>query len=335
MTFSRIRRCLPWPALLGLACLLAAACGGSSGQQQASGPPVPRLLFGLGPEGPEAAASQLDAEAPLGMYTNWYNGPADLTWIGGWKDVVVPQIYASGRALHLVVYSPDPPTGTPCGRQYPISSRINGDMVELARVFAGKADGPPLYVTLFTEFQTYPCVTNQWRGAEDYYTLLQQKMLEIKDVFHQYAPNSRVSIGWGGWQDRWDDPGAGGGRSLFAHFDSVMSQMDFQSFQAMQTDSNVNDVRAMTKTLGVYGPVMMAHYKPDNGSIPVYHADTGAIMNDSFLREITGYGLFAWSFMNSNEMSGDPSLFDQVKEAVLRYGRPPQPTTPASPQTAP
>jgi hypothetical protein len=34
----------------------------------------------------------------------------------------------------------------------------------------------------------------------------------------------------------------------------------------MATDSNTGDVRAMVRTLGAHGPVMVAHYKPDNGS---------------------------------------------------------------------
>ncbi len=301
-----------------LAFILAGACRGGAAD------PIPPLLFGLGPEATDAASTALNAEAPLGMYTNWYSGPSDLEWMSTWQTSVVPQIYASGRAIHLIIYSGEDKGGTPCGRQYPISPGISDDMVRLAHIFAGTPTDPPLYVTLFTEFQTYPCVENQWVGAEDYYTLLQAKMVQIRDIFHLVAPNARVSIGWGGWQDRWDDPASGGGRSLFAHFAGIMRQMDFQSIQAMQDDTNVDDVRNMTRTLGAYGPVMVAHYKPDSGSLTTDEADMRAIMTDSFLREVAGYGLFAWSFMGSAQLS-DPTIFALVKDAVLRYGRPPQP----------
>jgi hypothetical protein len=33
-------------------------------------------------------------------------------------------------------------------------------MGRLARIFAGPAGGPRLYVSLFTELQTYPCIDN-------------------------------------------------------------------------------------------------------------------------------------------------------------------------------
>jgi hypothetical protein len=290
---------------------------GSSAQTGAA--PAPSLLFGLGPTADTARASQLNHAAPLGMYTTWYNRPSDLGWMAPWENGLVPQAYAEGKALHLIIWNGDAEAGSPCGRQYPISSAINGDMVRLAQIFGGAADDPPLYVTLFTEFQTFPCTDNQWSGAEAYYTRLQAKMLEIRDIFHQYAPNSQVSIGWGGWQSRWSNTATGAGRALFARFDATMRAMDFQSFQAMATDTNVNDVRAMTQTLGAYGPVMLAHHKP-NGFYPaVFSADLQAMMTDAFLSEMNGYGLFAWSFMDQREINSSTAVFDQTKNAVRTF----------------
>lgn len=288
----------------------------------ALGGSAPSLLFGLGPTANAARDSQLNQQAPLQFYTTWYNGPSDLAWMATWEHTVVPQAYASGRALHLITWTPGPetqPPGMPCGRQYPLSDQVLADMRRLAEIFGGDADDPPLYVTLFTEFQTFPCVNNQWQGAESYYILLQQKVLAIQDIFHQYAPNSRVSLGWGGWQARWDAPGVGGGRSLFQYFESVSRQLDFQSFQAMQVDSNVNDVRRMTEILGAYGPVMLAHYKPDGFHPEVFDADIQAMMTDEFLGEVTADGLFAWSFMDQAEMNSSPTIFARVRDAVLRY----------------
>lgn len=285
---------------------------------------LPRILFGMGSQPDGVIGDPLDQQAPLGMYTSWYNRPEDLDWMQWWHDsgYIAKNVYGTGRAAHLIIWSDIPEEGTPCGRQYPISDRINGDMVRLAQIWAGDPGGPPLYVTLFTEFQTYPCIDNQWKGAEDYYLRLQQKMIEIKDIFHAYAPNSKVSIGWGGWQLRWDYPPDGEGASLLPYFDSVMRQMDFQSFQAMHDSGNVNDVRMMTQALGQYGPVMLAHYKPQAANDATYYADVSTMLTDSYLAEMQSYGLFAWSFMDNDNID-DPDeayIFDLLKQAIQRYG---------------
>ncbi len=281
---------------------------------------VPDLLFGLGPEADAAVSTMLLQEAPVRMLTSWYSGPNDLNWMQYWQDDFVPGLYEAGYAVHLIIFSDGPEDDTPCGRQYPISERISGDMERLAQIFGGRATDPPLFVTLFTEFQTYPCQDNQWVGANDYYDLLKAKMLDIRDIFHSNAANAQVSIGWGGWQTRWDDPSKGGGRSLFTHFSDVMTAMDFQSFQAMQSDGNVNDVRDMTRVLGRYGPVLLAHYKPDNGSQTTFDADTREMLTDSYLTEVTGLGLFAWSFMDHQNLSASQASYERVVAAVQRYG---------------
>ncbi len=257
------------------------------------------------------------------MLTSWYNGSFDLAWLQYWADGFVAEQYAAGYAMHLIIFDDDPEDGTPCGRQYPISDRIEEDMEELAQIFAGSMTDPPLYVTLFTEFQTYPCEDNQWNGSEQYYTLLQQKMLSIRDIFHAHAANAQVSIGWGGWQARWDDPGNGGGRALFGYFSDVMNAMDFQSFQAMQGDSNESDVEKMTAILGDYGPVMLAHHKPDGFHPDIFYEDITAMLTDSYLDRVTADGLFAWSFMDNQELSASEETFQIVKAGVERYGREP------------
>ena len=230
--------------------------------------------------------------------------------------------------MHLIVFSDVPEAqiqtqyGTACGRAYPLSDRFLDDMRQLAQTFAGAANGPPLYVTLFTEFQTYACVDNAWNPdapTNAYYRALKDRYLETLAVFHQHAPNARVSLGWGGWQTRWDDPSIGAGRSMFPYFADVMRASDFQSFQAMQSDSNVADVLAMVQTLGAYGPVMLAHYKPDNSSQATFDADTQTLLTDSYLSEMTAAGLFAWSFMDQVNLGLEQS-YQFVKGAVQRYG---------------
>ena len=156
------------------------------------------------------------------MLTSWYNGPGDLEWMAAWRHSEVPRAYAAGYRLHLIVYSGDAegpvPTshGQACGRAYPLSDRFPDDMRRLARIFAGPAGGLGLYVSLFTEFQTYPCTDNAWNAdptATAYYRALKDRYRSTQALFHQVAPNARVSLSWGGWQARWDDPPPGpGGR---------------------------------------------------------------------------------------------------------------------------
>jgi hypothetical protein len=290
---------------------------------------VPHLLFGLGQEADGALRSTLLAAAPIHMLTSWYNGPNDLSWIMPWRYDLVPAAYASGRALHLIVWSGggSPTTfstayGAACGQPYPLSDRFLGDMQSLAQTFAGPTSSR-LYVTLFTEFQTYPCSANEWNPSPQvnaYYRALKDRYLEAVAVFHRYAPNSRVSLGWGGWQTRWDNPATGGGRSMFQYFADVMQASDFESFQAMQGDSNVSDVLAMTKTLGAYGPVMLAHYGPDGGSQAVFDADVHTMLTDSYLSQVTAAGLFAWSFMDDRGATATADDFTFVTNAITRYG---------------
>ena len=68
---------------------------------------VPHILFGRGSEAPGVRTGRLYQDAPVNMLSSWYNGPNDLSWMTGWEDDVVPQAYARGEALHLIVYSPD------------------------------------------------------------------------------------------------------------------------------------------------------------------------------------------------------------------------------------
>jgi hypothetical protein len=293
---------------------------------------TPKLLFGIGPEANSALETRLVQEAPARMLTSWYNSPDDLNWMRYWENGLVPESYADGYALHLIVFTDDDETrmttkyGTACGRSYPLSDRFPGDMQRLAEIFGGAGNGPPLYVTLFTEFQTYACTDNAWKpNAETtaYYQALKDRYREALAAFHQHAPNAKVSLGWGGWQARFDNPSEGGGRSMFQYFADVMRESDFQSFQAMQSDSNVGDVRTMVNTLNDYGPVMLAHYKPNNGSQSTFDADVRAMLTDAYLTEMTGAGLFAWSFMDNKNLSGSESTYQFVKGAVQRYGRAP------------
>jgi hypothetical protein len=88
----------------------------------------------------------------------------------------------------------------------------------------------------------------------------------------------------------------------------------------MQGDSNVADVRAMVRTLGAYGPVMLAHDKPDSAAQATFEQDLRSMLTDSFLWEVASTGLFAWSFMDDKNLSASESIYQFTKDAVARYG---------------
>lgn len=285
-----------------------------------------KLLFGIGPQADSAQAQRLTAESPVRMLTSWYNGPGDLGFMRGWQDDRIPNAYAAGYSLHLVVWSDKPETdlttkyGPACGREYPLSDRFASDMRELATIYRGAGT---LYVSMFSELQTFPCQDNTWQGSENYYRALMDQYRLARDLFKTHAPNSQVSLTWGGWQAQWDDPGRGGGSSLIPHFADVLNISDFQSFQAMGSEDNVRDISAMTKLLHRYGNgrVMIAHYKPDNGSQATWNRDMTNIFTASNVDALTANGLFAFSFMDGHNLNANEASYQQAKNIVLTYGQ--------------
>jgi hypothetical protein len=281
-------------------------------------------MFGVGAELDDALNHRITKEAPIKLLTSWYNGPNDLGFMNGWRTTTVPQAYAAGYTLHLIIYNNDAeqdlttPYGAACGRPYPLSAQFLGDMQQLAQNFSGGK----LYVSMFTELQTYPCSDNTWAAGQNYYRALKDQYLAAMDIFHRLAPGSQVSLGWGGWQANWDDPGQGGGRSLLGYFADVMNKSDFQSFQAMATDSNLAIITGMTKALRPYrGGVMVAHYKPDDVSQKVFDADMKNVFTPANMAMLQQNELFAFSFMDPVNMNSSESAFQTVKNIVQTYAR--------------
>ena len=284
-------------------------------------------MFGLGPTVDSASNARIVAEAPVRIMSTWYNGPSDLGWhTDAYHQEMYDEQYASGRAVHLIVWTGDEEVqlatqyGTACGRAYPLSSRFLADMEQLAKAYTGNGH---LYVTLFTEFQTFACSDNAWSPNAQttaYWKALTTRYLEALSIFHTHAPGSMVSLGWGGWQSRWDDPEIGGGTSMFPHFADAMRVSDFQSFQAMQSDSNVADIRAMVGILNDYGAVMLAHYKPNNGNQATFEADMLSMLTDAMITELVDGGLFAMSFMDQSNMNASESAYLLIESGITRYG---------------
>jgi len=286
------------------------------------------MLFGLGPEADGARRSRLAASTRIRMLSSWYNGPADLSWMTGWRSTEIRHDYAAGYALHLIVYSSGPHTemasryGSACGEAYPLSARFLPDMERLARTFSAPR-GARLYVTLFSEFQTYACNGNEWSGdprTEAYFRALADQYRNALAIFHRLARNSAVSLGWGGWQTRWDAPATGGGRSLFAHFSDVMRSSDFESFEVINSASASADILGMTRELGRFGPVMLAYFKPSPQSADGGASQLRAVLSASSLRSLIGARMFALSFIDDSFLSADPTSLASVREAVSRFG---------------
>lgn len=319
--------------LAAAAAVIVSAVAGGASQLPATGVRhrsvgQPRVLFGLGPEADGARASQLVRDAPVRMLTSWFNGTSQLSWMTGWKSTEVPRDYAAGFAMHLVVWSgqgySEVPTryGTACGQAYPLSHQFLLDIEQLAGIFRPPR-GRRLYVTLLTEFQTYACKGNEWSGdpqSTAYLKALQDQYLAALRIFHTLAPGSDVSLGWGGWQARWNNPAAGGGRSLFAHFANVMRRSDFQSFEVIGSDSDASDILAMTRELGRFGPVMLAYYKPREDSIDTARAHLAAVLSPQFLGRVTRAGLFGIGLMDDRLVGGDPHSLAIATASIRRFG---------------
>ena len=283
-----------------------------------------KILFGIGSQAGPALDYRIVKEAPVHMLTSWYNGTKDLEWMRVQQNDLIPRLYAKGYVVHLVTWTDLPeenintPYGVACGRPYPVSNQVVDDMRQLAQIYNGLG---PMYVTLFTEFQTFTCTDNNWNGNESYWKTLKDNFRKIKDIFHANAPQSKVAISWGSWSGRYDDQTNQGGRSLFHYFEDILRESDFNAFQSMQSDSNVQDIIDMTRILGDYGkPVMLAHYKPSNHSQEVFNNDMNKIFTDEIINQLISNGLFAFSFMD-NDMLENETSYQIVKNGILRYGR--------------
>jgi hypothetical protein len=65
---------------------------------------------------------------------------------------------------------------------------------------------------------------------------------------------------------------------------------------------------------------MLAHFKPDDGSQATFDADVRAVLTGPSLKALHRRGLFALSFMDSDNLDGQPATLDFVAQAVSAYG---------------
>ena len=296
-------------------------------------PGEPKLLFGLGDQADVARSNALISDTPTRMLTTWYRGHADLARLTPWKDTVVAQSYADGFALHLVIAGAGEPItfdtayGPACGRQAPLLDEFLADAQQLAKAFRGAAGSPPLFVTVFDQLDAYACNPagfNPDPPTAAYFKALKDRYVLVREVFHKFAPNALVSLGWGAGLARTaDDPATGAGMSMLPHFHEVLTWSDFYSVTVANGDGdNAADVGAMVHALGRYGPVMLSWYGPAGNPARLIDADVHAMLDDARLPGLTRDGLFAWSFAPDTLAASTPRTARFVADAIRRYGRP-------------
>jgi hypothetical protein len=191
-------------------------------------------------------------------------------------------------------------------------------MQALADTVAGRADSPPLYVTVFDGVQSFACNRRGFNAdpaTTAYFKALKDRYVLVREIFRHRAPNALVSIGWAGGQAGTDDPAAGGGASMFQYFNEVLTWSDFQSFAASGPGGTADEVAAMVVALGRYGPVMLYRYGP------VADRDLRGLLAEKFLARAIADGLFAVAFADDT-VPGAAGTTEFLQDAVRRYGRP-------------
>ncbi|GAB2647928.1 hypothetical protein GCM10027271_01860 [Saccharopolyspora gloriosae] len=292
----------------------------------------PKLLFGLGPEAPAASREPLFYQAPIGMLTTWYDDPDDLPRFESWRRDLLPKHYAAGTALHLLVAPTfdegepvDTPRGPGCGQAYQMSPRFLDDMRRLATSFAGAENGPPLYVSMFNGMEKVACTTHGYDkdpATTNYYLALKDRYLQVRQIFHRYAPNARVALNWDGWQTDGSTPESTARReAMVDQFSDVMTVSDFQSFNAFQDEDNAEDVDRMVGRLSRYGPVMVSNFGPDkDGTGARARSDLERVFAPRQISKLTAQGLFAWSFWDHEYVDVTPETYTLARDVVNRYG---------------
>ena len=292
-----------------------------------------KLLFGVGDSADTARQNALVRDTPTHMLTTWYRGQRDLPKLAAWKDTVVRQAYADGFALHLVITASDEPAeigtnhGQACGRRSVIRAEYLDDIVKLVDAFAGTAESPPLFVTVFDRAQTYACNRDGFQPDQRtaaYYQTLKDQYVLVRELFHRAAPNALVSLGWGAGLARVaDDAGAGAGMSMLKFFEEVLTWSDFTSVSVTEGGGdNAKDVTTMVGALGRHSPVMLSWYAPDGNTASVVDADLHALLDGERLAELTEAGLFAMSLAPDTLAASSPETASFVSEAISSYGRP-------------
>ncbi|WP_432826340.1 carbohydrate-binding domain-containing protein [Dactylosporangium sp. CA-092794] len=269
-----------------------------------------RVLWGLGPGISDAVEAPLYRDAGVNMVTTWFNGPDDLEWISGYaQPPTISDLYGSGKAVELVVWLADHP-------DYAVSEQFQRDITAVTSALKGS--GPhygPLYVVLFTEWETYS-------SDPEYPGRLKTAYLRAAAAIHAEYADARVALGFGGYE--W---GGEGDRDLAPWSDAIAAS-DFTAVQQMHACDNEQDgqnalvaqIRSSVRQLGAYGkPVMISHFKlwgDPACQVQAFDKFSKAMFTDTSMAELTNEGLFAWNFMMDHYID-DPGLVRQASTSLI------------------
>ncbi len=181
------------------------------------------IIWGIGNEIPMAQETPLFREAPVKMITSWFSKPGDLEWMRYYPERnTLASLYGQGYAQQLIIWLADYP-------EYAISGEFQTDLEELIEIFKG--DGPsygPLYVVLFTEYETYS-------NDPEYFHQLRDAFLESQNTIKQVYESANVAIGFGGYG--WSGIAR---RELKDWEIEVLEAGDFTAVQAHHHVSNID-----------------------------------------------------------------------------------------------
>ena len=178
-----------------------------------------------------------------------------------------------------------------------------------------------LYVTLFAEFQTYPCIDNAWSPDPQttaYYEALKDQYRSALAIFQKEAPKARVSLGWGGWQ---------------ASGTTLQSEPAVPSSGISPTSCGYRASRASSRWRARLPP----QRKGDDGGARQVRAGDARVLqaarrvDPALDRRLSAFlsartcraarkGLFALSFMDTGFLKGRPSTLALVEDWVRRSG---------------
>lgn len=304
MRFPALRQAVAAGVVLMLAAVIGVAAAPEDRGTDLQRAALPRILWGVGDQLGPALDSSLYRHGVADMVTAWFNGPGDLDWMPDAEGPAVARVYAAGGAVELIVWLDDDP-------QYAISERFQSDIRVLTRLHRGPG---PLYVVLFTEFETYQ------GGDAAYQTSLLDAYRRAVLAIHQEDRAARVALGFGGYA--WDGVQD---RDLTPYRDAIAAS-DFLAVQQMQACDGVVDaaarLRGSVRQLGRFGkPVMISHFKLwgekacQRKALERFTAD---VFTTTSLRELTRAGLFAWCFM-ADDYINDASPADVAVRRIARY----------------
>lgn len=289
------------------------AAGCTTGTQPENESDV-EILWGIGNEIPMARETPLFREAPVKMISSWFSKPDDLEWMRYYPERnTLARLYDQGYAQQLVIWLADYP-------DYAISEEFQADLEELIEIFKG--NGPaygPLYVVLFTEYETYS-------DDPEYFHQLKDAFFQSQETIYRVYENSYVAIGFGGYE--W----SGISRREFEDWETeVLEAGDFAAVQAHHHVSNIDlmipQIRNSIKQLGSYGkPVMLSHFR-----IWKREGEGGLSTNEAFqyfitqmhseesMQALVDDGLFSWNFFWDDFINEQGSAYRMMRNIVNTY----------------